>query len=475
MPDPGTAVIVGGTLYGSQQAKKGSQAMAGSAEAGIAETARQFDITQQALEPYRQIGTGGLNILASQLGVPQYRPAPEAPQKPIMPKLVKPLYDVSTTQIDSQINRLREDARSAEGYDRLVINQQIGQLEQQKGDLLAQQEEYTGSKAKYDKQMAKYRKDLKAYNKEQKAYQNQLVQKPTARPGAGAAQVGQTNILAGQTLPEFQYGGQIPQFQAGGEAALPEFATNVGQAEPFQFSFDEYQQSPAYRAIMDEALAATEARAAAQGMRGSGNVLAELAKVGGTTAAKLYGEEFGRQAQQAQMNEAMRQSQFGRDVTKFGLGYQRAGDVYNRALREYGIGREREQEQYGRTLGKYGLDVARQQDVYGKGQDFLNRLSAIAGVGQTAAAQQGQFGSAASSNIANLLGQAGAARAQGYTGMAGELQSGIGQVLGYQQQQAMNNMLSSYLSKQQPQQYSQYGPYQSGYKYPTTQYGYSLQ
>jgi hypothetical protein len=74
-----------------------------------------------------------------------------------------------------------------------------------------------------------------------------------------------------------------------------------------------------------------------------------------------------------------------------------------------------------KALTKYGQGMADQQ--YGT---HLNRLGSLAGLGQTATTQVGNWGQGAASNVATGLQNAGAARASGIAGAGQAWQQGIG-------------------------------------------------
>lgn len=84
----------------------------------------------------------------------------------------------------------------------------------------------------------------------------------------------------------------------------------------------------------------------------------------------------------------------------------------------------------------YNQAFQQYQQAYGENQNQLNRLSALAGVGQTTANSLGQQGAAAASNIGNTyltsgaqqgqdLQNAGAATASGYAGLANSFSGGL--------------------------------------------------
>ena len=74
-------------------------------------------------------------------------------------------------------------------------------------------------------------------------------------------------------------------------------------------------------------------------------------------------------------------------------------------------------------------------------QARLNPLQSLAGMAQTSAGQLGQAGQAMASGVGEAGGQAAQARASGYMGQANALSQGLGQYMGYSQNQQMMNML----------------------------------
>lgn len=81
-------------------------------------------------------------------------------------------------------------------------------------------------------------------------------------------------------------------------------------------------------------------------------------------------------------------------------------------------------------LGGGNIRTALQQQAEGRAAgrlgEFQNRLAGIAGAGQTAASQTGQFGQATAGNIAQLQASAGQARASGILGQGQAIQQGLG-------------------------------------------------
>lgn len=77
-----------------------------------------------------------------------------------------------------------------------------------------------------------------------------------------------------------------------------------------------------------------------------------------------------------------------------------------------------------RALTQYGQGMANQE--YG---NWLNRLAAASGTGQTAVGQTNAAGANYASNMANLIGQQGAARASGYVGQANAVTGGVNNLM----------------------------------------------
>lgn len=161
----------------------------------------------------------------------------------------------------------------------------------------------------------------------------------------------------GDTLPRYSYGGEQPEF-AGGD----------------RFQFD-LEGDPGYQFARDEAIKETNRQMAAGGKYGSGNRLAEIADRVTGVASQYADQAFRRQL-------------------------AASGENYGRGVQEYGFDVNREAGEYGRGLTSYGLESQREQDLYGREQNYLNRLAAMSGTGQTAVGQSG----AAGSNMANAIG-----------------------------------------------------------------------
>lgn len=65
----GTVQDITGAEAAGEAAQKAAEVQAGAAEAGIAEQRRQFDLTQQALQPFQEAGVGALAQQQALLGL----------------------------------------------------------------------------------------------------------------------------------------------------------------------------------------------------------------------------------------------------------------------------------------------------------------------------------------------------------------------------------------------------------------------
>ena len=105
----------------------------------------------------------------------------------------------------------------------------------------------------------------------------------------------------------------------------------------------------------------------------------------------------------------------------------------------------------GGALQQFGQGLASQeyQNAFNRYQTErsarLNPLQSLAGVGQTSVNQLGAAGQNYASGMGEALGAAGQARASGYMGAANAIGGGIGQYMGYQQNQATNSLLQQAL------------------------------
>ena len=107
----------------------------------------------------------------------------------------------------------------------------------------------------------------------------------------------------------------------------------------------------------------------------------------------------------------------------------------------------------GGALQQYGQGMASQeyQNAFNRyqaeRQARLGPLQSLAGVGQTSVNALGQAGANYASGMGEALGAGAQARASGYMGMANAFGGGVGQYMGYQQNQATNSLLQQALGR----------------------------
>lgn len=105
----------------------------------------------------------------------------------------------------------------------------------------------------------------------------------------------------------------------------------------------------------------------------------------------------------------------------------------------------------GGALQRFGQDMASQeyQNAFNRyqaeRQARLGPLQSLAGVGQTSINALGQAGQNYASGMGEAIGAGGQARASGYMGAANAIGGGVGQYMGYQQNQATNSLLQQVL------------------------------
>lgn len=205
-----------------------------------------------------------------------------------------------------------------------------------------------------------------------------------------------------------------PAFRA--QTGLPSgFSPSAGAALPGAFAGEvDLQADPGYQFRLQEGLKALDRQAAARGGLISGSALKGAQRFGQDMASQEYGQAYGRA------------------LTEYGTGVDRANTIFGRDLTGYGLDQELNRLAYGRELDAYNALVGRSDTMY-------NRFAGQAGIGQTATNQLGGAAEQTGTNLANIIGQgataqagaigaAGQARASGYMGQANALNATLGNV-----------------------------------------------
>jgi hypothetical protein len=220
------------------------------------------------------------------------------------------------------------------------------------------------------------------------AYMGAEASKDAAQLAADAA-----GLSRAQSQAQYeQTRADLAPWREAGEGALSTLAgygrSQVGQGIPSNIpqydptAFDLYSD-PSYQFRLGEQERAINRNMAGMGKTLSGNRLEEIMRRSGEMASQEYGA------------------------------------ARARGIEDYNIGRGAEAAQYARGVDEYGR-------AYGEETDYLNRLASQAGLGQTSAAQTGQFGASAAANQANALMAAAQAQGAGKIGEASAWQGALG-------------------------------------------------
>lgn len=247
------------------------------------------------------------------------------------------------------------------------------------------------------------------------------------QPWRGAGQLAVSSLgnvgLGGQFDQSSQYN-PYSQFQQ--SQGLPQFEQfGVSPEESYQqqtqpFNFDP-ASDPGYQFRLQQGTDAIEGSAAARGGLFSGQTGKDLAQYGQGLASQEYQNAFARDLAQKQNQGQAYGNAFGQNIAG-----QQAG--FNQDLT-------------GRQYGSQEFYNALNSDI-GQKQNAFNRLSGVAGMGQSSAAMTGQMGQNSAMNQAQLAGQGASALGQGQLGAAqaygnaaqnwsNQLNSGLGQMLNY--------------------------------------------
>jgi hypothetical protein len=183
-------------------------------------------------------------------------------------------------------------------------------------------------------------------------------------------------------------------------------------------------------------------------------------------AADLQREQFDRQMElQAPFREvglrALGKLEGASEYTPFGMGQFQADPGYAFRLAEGQKALNASAAARGGLISgnalsaasRYGQEMGSQeyQNAFNRYQTErsarLNPLQSLAGVGQTSVNQLGAAGQNYAMGMGEALGAGAQARASGYMGAANAIGGGIGQYMGYQQNQATNSLLQQALSR----------------------------
>lgn len=183
-------------------------------------------------------------------------------------------------------------------------------------------------------------------------------------------------------------------------------------------------------------------------------------------AADLQQEQFERQVElQAPWRQAGERAlgklEAASEYTPFGMGQFQADPGYAFRLAEGQKALDRQAAARGGLISggalkaaqRFGQEMGSQeyQNAFNRyqaeRQARLGPLQSLAGVGQTSVNALGQAGQNYASGMGEALGAGAQARASGYMGAANAIGGGIGQYMGYQQNQATNSLLQQALAR----------------------------
>ena len=317
-----------GMMAGNKTAKASQQA----AQMSTEEMRRQYDLTREDQAPWLNTGRNALAQLSAEMGVPyagqQIKQEGDSVNSPMSYEAWKSTYK---TRLPWGVGFKKGSGISYTDGQYINLNDDNHALIHPNDPVMKMMED--------DKR---------------RAYEEYVSGFP-AESETGGVKPEQEYIPAPKTP---MYGEFNPGFR-------PEF--NAGEEFKFNLEGDK-----GYQFARDEAIRSANRALASQGMRNSGNRLAEISDRVTGLASTYANDAYNRQLGAYNTNYGRRRDIYGADV-----------DKYNRAL------------------GRYQLGVARNQDMYGRSQDRLNRLSAMAGVGQSTANALGNMGYNTSSSISN--------------------------------------------------------------------------
>lgn len=362
------AIGAGATLYAAnQQSRAANQAMNAQQQATNQANAlqqQQFDRVQQNNQPFMQGGYASLDALLAEFGLtPQNAQGQTAQQQPDFNAYLQANPDVAAEyQQEAQMGTLAQMGISS------------------------------------PEQFAQWH-----YNTYGQSEGRTL-------PTVGGDALGTDPPQSGQTSLQMQIDalGGRPDMQR------PDYITAEYVAPPSEDQyFSNFEQSPGYQFLLDEAMRNTNVARYSRGVGSSGGTMRELQNRAVGLAAQDYNNWFNRQ-------NALYQSAIGN--ANFATNFNLANAQQQNALRQGGFESDR-------LYGNANFDADR-NFLVSENQRRVGNLMGLAGMGQNAAAGVNSAGANMASNIGNQLNTNANALAAGYGQIADARASGLNALAG---------------------------------------------
>lgn len=271
---PEAAVAVAGNLIGgamqADAAESAADTQAQAAADAIAEQRRQYDLTRQDLAPYRDVGVGGLNMLARYLGInPSASAAPASTAAPLTYDQIRqellPQYTQAATEAPAQSSDWRETGWKGSSLQRALL-----------GGFMDDQE--AANSLVNRGQPAIDETGLEAAIQQRLAAQSQAQTQAPVGPQEGDPEFG--SLLKAFSDADFSGDGGRQELE------------RLGLYGPF--TAEKFQVDPGYQFRQDQGEQAINRAAAAAGRYDSGRALKDLTTFNSGLASQEYGNAFNR-------------------------------------------------------------------------------------------------------------------------------------------------------------------------------------
>lgn len=381
-----TAAIVGGSVLSGLLGAKGAKDQASAVRDAAAESARvqkeMFDISRQDTAPWRQAGIGALTPLMQGMGFRVTNPRQAEQQRRAQAAANQP----AVTGTDSDALRFHIQTaldRSADPAREFGFHD-AGGIPEAALPALAKR-----------------------------------LGIPDSVAGPAPQQSGASLDDFARTGFEYVGGGEFQTpltFDPGAEFTTPQrFEPGAEFTDEFVYDAEDLERDPGYQFRMDEGLKGLERANAAAGLSASGRGLKGVARWAQDYASNEYQRGYTRSLSDL--------------VRRYGV----EQDVYNTGIADLG-------RRYGVALDKFNSRVS---DVDRR----FNRLASISGFGQTASQQSASQAGATGARLGALAQGTGQqlANIHGSSAVAmnNAIQGGIGNYMGYQQQQQMAPLMQA--------------------------------
>lgn len=408
------AAVVGGAIAAdaardaagtqAQAARDAAQLSSEASAQAVGENQRQFDISRNDLQPYREAGAAGMATLRDMLGMPSVSPRTRDQFLKTQADLLARHWGVKKVNGQYQFTPEQQALLNREVDNRMALQGQRGEMlhdvpfqgaGQMPGDAPLPSFNYPGYGQRTLRDMGRLapgQDGVMVPSGESpwiKRGDSYMPNPAFSRdPNAPAwTDTSTASLPGGSYLPDAMDGGTGSRFG-------PTIPTFNYESQPFKFEAD-----PGYDFRKAEGMRAVENSAAGRTGILSGNTIRALMELNQNMASDEYGRGYGRWLERDTTGYNRARDSYLTDIDLERQAYGRAGDEFNRNMTMAQI-------MDARNWRRYGQRYSEAEDAYarttGARDARFNRIGSLVGIGQTATNTGASLGATNAANIGNI-------------------------------------------------------------------------